>query len=104
MGSLDWPTRAIPRIAVAGRFRLSDRGHETRYRGATHALHLHDYMGRMRSADGERAIAAGDVTISPAGLSSSYDLDAAGQHWCIPFTAEAAGERIALPLHVAGQA
>jgi AraC-like DNA-binding protein len=104
MEYFDWPVGVIPRIAVAGRFRLSDRGHETRYRGATHALHLHDYAGRMRSAGGDRAIASGDVTISPAGLASSYDLDAAGQHWCIHFTAEAAGERIALPLHVAGQA
>ena len=104
MEQFDWPVGVIPRVAVAGRFRLSDRGHETRYRGATHALHLHDYAGRMRLAGGERAIAPGDVTISPAGLSSSYALDAAGQHWCVHFTADAAGAQIALPLHAAAQA
>lgn len=101
---MDWPVSMIPRIAVAGRFRLGDRGHETRYRGGTHALHLHDYAGRMRLAGSERAIAAGDITISPAGIASSYDLDAPGQHWCVHFTADVADTHIALPLHVAGQA
>ncbi|MEO5492598.1 MAG: helix-turn-helix transcriptional regulator [Sphingomonas sp.] len=104
MENFGWPIGVIPRIAVAGRFRLGDRGHETRYRGAMHALHLHDYAGRMRLADAERAIAAGDVTISPAGRTSSYDLDAAGQHWCIHFTADDADARVMLPLHVGGQA
>ena len=58
----------------------------------------------MRLAGIERAIGAGDMTISPAGLASSYDLDAAGQHWCVHFAADAAGASITLPLHVAGQA
>lgn len=58
----------------------------------------------MRLAGIDRAIGAGDMTISPAGLASSYDLAAAGQHWCVHFTADAAGASIALPLHVAGQA
>ena len=49
-------------------------------------------------------IAAGDVTIQPGRpRSSSYDLDSAGQHWCVHFTADGAGERIALPLHATGQ-
>lgn len=103
MEHINWPVAIIPRIAVAGRFRLGDRGHETRYRGSVHALHLHDYAGRMRLAGSERAIAPGDMTISPAGLASSYDLDAAGQHWCIHFTADAADDGVALPLHVTGQ-
>jgi AraC-like DNA-binding protein len=104
MEYLDWSVSVIPRIAVAGRFRLGDHGHETRYRGSTHALHLHDYDGQMRLAGSARAITTGDLTISPAGLASSYDLESAGQHWCVHFTADAAGARIALPLHVAGQA
>lgn len=103
MDSLDWPIGIIPTISVAGRFALGDRRHETRYRGAMHALHLHDYAGRMRLAGGERVIVAGDVTISPAGLASSYDLAAAGQHWCIHFTGMGAGEKISLPLHAAGR-
>ena len=104
MERFDWPVSVIPRIVVAGRFRLGDRAHETRYRGNTHALHLHDYAGRMRLAGGERVIAVGDVTISPAGLASSYDLDAVGQHWCVHFAADEAGARISLPLHTAGGA
>ena len=104
MKVFEWPVAAIPSVVVAGRFRLGDRGHETRYRGSTHALHLHDYTGRMRLAGGERAIGSGDVTISPAGLTSSYDLDAPGQHWCVHFAAANAGACVALPLHVPGQA
>jgi AraC-like DNA-binding protein len=104
MEYFDWPVRVIPRIVVAGRFRLGDHAHETQYRGTTHALHLHDYAGLMRLAGGERVIAAGDVTISPAGFASSYALDAAGQHWCVHFAADETGARIPLPVHVAGGA
>jgi len=101
MNAIDWPLDTVPRVVVAGRFPLADRGHETRYRGATHALHLHDYAGRMLLAGRERALAPGDVTLSPAGQPSSYDLAAAGQHWCVHFHATPAGAAaIALPLHV----
>lgn len=103
MIEIDWPLGVIPRIATAGRFRLGDLAHETQYRGTTHALHLHEYSGRMRLAGSERAIDMGDVTLSPAGLPSSYALEAPGQHWCIHFIAGAARGTIALPLHCAGR-
>jgi len=102
MEAIDWPLDIVPRVAVAGRFALTDRGHETRYRGITHALHLHEYAGRMMLAGREQALMAGDITISPAGLPSSYDLTAPGQHWCVHFTTTPAGDAtIALPLHLA---
>jgi AraC-like DNA-binding protein len=102
MDGLDWPMRAVPQIEVAGRFALADRAYETRYLGATHALHLHDYDGTMLLAGREQALAPGDVTISPAGQTSSYDLAAPGQHWCVHFAVEARGDDTArLPLHCA---
>ena len=101
MNPLSWPVEAIPRIAVAGRFPLTDVAHETRYRGVTHALHLHDYRGELRLGDETLRIAPGDLTLSPAGLVSSYALAAAGRHWCVHFAvARGAGETLALPLHL----
>ena len=95
-----WPLNAIPTISVAGRFALRDRDFETRYRGRTHALHLHDYAGRMWLAGEQRRLAPGDVTISPAGFESSYDLAAPGSHWCVHFSAEAQGQTVSAPLQV----
>lgn len=99
-----WPLETIPRLSVAGRFALGDRGFETSYLGQRHALHLHDYSGRMRLAGGEIALAPGDATISPAGQLSAYDLPAGGRHWCIHFGAGAGvapdDDRLALPLHL----
>ena len=105
MDALAWPLEAIPRIVVAGRFPLADAAHEIRYRGQTHALHLHGYGGAMRLGGVERPIAPGDVTLSPAEQASSYALERAGLHWCIHFVpVDAAGERVLLPLHLAGRA
>lgn len=99
---LDWPIAALPRVVVAGRFSLADTGFATTYRGRTHALHLHDYDGRMRLAGENWGLTSGDLTVSPAGRPSSYDLAQAGYHWCIHFVpAGRSGETIALPLRLA---
>ena len=91
----------LPDIRLAGRFALADRGFETRHRGAFHALHLHDYTGGMRVAGGEVGLAPGDVTLSPAGMTSAYDLPAPGRHWVVHFTTSQAGTEFALPVHIA---
>ncbi|MGH6632672.1 helix-turn-helix transcriptional regulator [Sphingopyxis sp.] len=83
MMTWDLPLEELPRIAVAGQFTLSDRNFATIHRGRTHAFHLHAYTGRMQLAGELIRIAPGDVTFSPTGLPSSYDLDTPGQHWCI---------------------
>ena len=101
MPSTELPLSALPVIERAGRYPLADRGFETRYRGATHALHLHDYAATMRLAGEEVALAPGDVTLSPAGLVSGYDLPAPGRHWVVCFTSPPSAERFTLPLHVA---
>ncbi len=104
MDSIAWPIEAIPRIVVAGRFALADRAHGTRYRGATHALHVHGYPATMRFGDEERRLAPGDVTLSPAEQPSSYALERPGLHWCVHFSpVSAEGERVALPLHLTGE-
>ena len=98
---LEWPLAVVPAIATAGRFALADRGFSTTYRGASHALHLHDYVGVMRLDGRTVELCPGDMTLSPAGRPSGYDLPQPGRHWCVHFSAAAtAAATIALPLHV----
>jgi AraC-like DNA-binding protein len=100
--TIDLPLDALPAVVRAGRFALADRAFETRYRGLSHALHLHDYAGRMRLAGGDVVLAPGDVTLSPAGWTSGYDLALAGRHWVVHFTVSATDAAFALPLHLRG--
>ncbi|HVF93144.1 MAG TPA: AraC family transcriptional regulator [Sphingomonas sp.] len=102
MDALSWPIERVPQIVVAGQFALADRDFATGYRGADHALHLHGYDGTMLLGGERRQIAAGDVTISPAGALSAYDLPKAGLHWCIHFRPAEGGAAVDLPLHVTG--
>jgi AraC-like DNA-binding protein len=100
---LSWPTATIPKIRVAGRFPLNDRRYGTTYLGRTHALHLHSYEGDIRIGTHQFALHDGDLTISPAGIASGYDLREFGYHWCVHFypVAGAAGDaHISLALHL----
>ncbi len=98
---LDWPAATIPVVRVAGRFPLAERDHATTYLGSTHALHLHSYEGEIRIGGRAFALREGDVTFSPAGIASSYDLRAPGHHWCVHFLpVDVAGEHFQLPLHL----
>ncbi len=82
-------SRTIPTIVVAGRFPLSDQGFSTVYGpGLTHALHVHGYAGTIRIDAQEHRLQGGAATISPAGMTSAYDLPSPGWHWCIHFSAE----------------
>ena len=101
MTMLEWPLAVVPSIATAGRFPLADRGYSTTYRGASHALHLHDYAGVMRLDGRAVELRPGDLTLSPAGRPSGYDLPQPGRHWCVHFAPAAAGDAtVALPLHI----
>ena len=102
MTSIDFPLAGVPGVVRAGRFALADRGFETRYRGSSHALHLHDYAGAMRLAGAELSLSPGDVTLSPAGRTSAYDLPAPGRHWVVHFSLSQHEPAFAMPLHVAG--
>ncbi len=96
-----WPLSCLPVIVRAGRFLLSDADFGTTYRGRTHALHLHGYSGRML-LDGECiSLSPGDVTISPAGRPTAYDLAEPGRHWCVHFEATARdAEMVRIPCHL----
>jgi AraC-like DNA-binding protein len=101
--SFRWPTATIPRIRVAGRFPLNDRDYTTTYLGRTHALHLHSYEGRIRIGGDQFTLHDGDLTLSPAGVASGYDLPKPGYHWCVhfyPVERVDAGAMVSLPLHL----
>jgi AraC-like DNA-binding protein len=101
MSSLIWPTATVPRLRLAGQFPLADRGYETRYLGPAHALHVHGYAGRMRLAGEELELQPGDLTLSPAGEPSAYDLAEGGRHWCVHFHPTVTeGDAMQLPLHL----
>jgi AraC-like DNA-binding protein len=101
--SFSWPTATIPRIRVAGRFPLDDREYSTTYLGRTHALHLHSYQGYIRIGGHQFTLHDGDLTLSPAGVASGYDLLKPGYHWCVhfhPVERADAGTQVSLPLHL----
>jgi len=100
MDSIELPLSIFPEVRLAGRFPLADRGFGTTYLGPAHAFHLHDYAGRMRLTGLEVALKPGDVTISPAGRPSGYDLPAPGRHWCIHFSPAGGHNGFTLPLHL----
>jgi AraC-like DNA-binding protein len=99
-----WPTATIPRIRVAGHFPLNDQAYATTYLGRTHALHLHSYDGRIRIGGEQFTLHDGHLTLSPAGIASSYDLPRPGYHWCVHFHPVECGDGealVSLPLHLA---
>lgn len=90
----------MPQIRTAGRFPLADRDYSTTYHGPTHALHLHDYAGRMRLDGDAIDLQPGDLTLSPAEHPSGYDLPQAGRHWCVHFMPATGGATLSLPVHI----
>ena len=54
----------------------------------------------MRLAGSDVTLSPGDVTLSPAGRTSGYDLPAPGRHWVVHFTTSDVEERFTLPLHL----
>lgn len=98
LATFAWPAATVPAIRVAGRFPLNDRGYATTYLGGTHALHLHSYEGVIRIGAERFALRDGDLTISPAGIPSAYDLREPGHHWCVHFFPANNNEGVQVPL------
>jgi AraC-like DNA-binding protein len=62
---------------------------------------LHGYSCQWRLDEEEFSLAPDDVTISPAGLPSAYDLVASGRHWCIHFDpVPESVELVSIPHHL----
>ena len=98
--SMPWPLHALPVVRIAGRFPLDDFGFSYGYRSTTHALHIYDYAGAIQIGAKRFAIRAGDVTLTPAGVVSRYDVADPGHHWCVHFEAAPPdGQSARLPLH-----
>lgn len=80
-----WPRLGLPEIVIAGRFPFSPAGLEREYRHPTFALHLHQYHGRLFFGRRAFELRPGDMTLTPPGSVSRYELAEAGSHWCIHF-------------------
>ena len=99
---LVWPIRCLPEIKQAGRFAMPQQQFNITYRHETWALHLHDYPGLVDLAGRRYAIKSGDLTLSPPGTPSSYEVKIPGRHWCIHFLPQPrVGPLLHLPLHLA---
>lgn len=100
---LPWNSEWLPRLYVAGSFPLSDEGFGHNYfNPRLHALHQHEYRGRIRIDGREHALEPGDLTLTPRASDNRYDLDAPGRHLCVHFApcrGRRAG-RLWLPLHL----
>ncbi len=102
--SLPWPLRClpIPAIGSVGVFPMIVPGCNRTYAHETMALHLHDYVGEMW-IDGIRyRLQPGDITLSPNGKLSRYELQSSGSHLCIHFffpKGQARLPSVRLPLH-----
>lgn len=84
-----WPFDLLPGIKVIGRFHLTDRKFSINYCSQnTHALHIYLYHARIKIGRREFTICPGDVTVTPAGISSCYDVPEPGYHYCAHFYAD----------------
>ncbi len=88
--AISWPVTARPVVRLVGRFPLAAKDFAFTYRSMTHALHLHEYAGRIQMGRLAFALTPGTMTLSPAHEDSAYDLPEPGMHWCIHFDGEPA--------------
>ena len=95
-----WPMRCIPEITQAGCFAMPEQHLNITYRHDTWALHLHDYTGVLELAGRRYTLQPGDLTFSPPGGPSRYEITAPGRHWCIHFRPQPRlGPLLKLPPH-----
>lgn len=103
MPGLRFPLRTTPKIISAGRFPMPSSNSGRDYLHDHHALHLHLYDGTIRIGRELFPFHDGDLTLSPPGVVTSYELEKGGTHWCIHFEvlAPSKGEPgFRLPLHL----
>jgi AraC-like DNA-binding protein len=103
MMNLPWPLHCIPKITSAGRFPMPASNSGQEYLHDRVAVHQHLYDGTIFFGKKACKFRSGDLTLSPPGGITVYDLVKGGTHWCIQFEALApttadAGFRI--PIHL----
>jgi len=99
-----WPFSHTPRIRIAARFPMPAADSGRLYHHPTYAIHQYLYDGSVTIGRTEIAFRAGDITITPPGAGSVYQVAEGGHHWCIHFdpTRPAPHEPLfTLPLHLA---
>lgn len=104
--TFSWSVLHRPEIVSAGRYPILERSRGHVYHSPdTVALHHHDYEGALRLGPDDYDLRPGDLTLTPAGIESCYDLPRDGHHHCIHFRHldVSEGEEIhalSLPLHL----
>lgn len=103
-----WPLRQMPVVLTAGRFFLGDRGFNVTYwQHRRMAVHLYEYHATMRLGGITLRLRPGDLTLSPPGVPTRYDLPQPGTHLCIHLAQahpraehDPPGSATMLPLHL----
>ena len=103
---IHWPLRVMPHVLLCSLFRIDYQNFDFTHCLEEHALHIYGYSGRVRLGPVQYDLRPGDITFTPAGMPSQYDLDKpGGQHWTIRFTlphldaVEPMEPAVDLPLH-----
>ena len=89
MKNLQWHLHCIPKIKSAGRFPMPASNSGRDYFHDEVAVHQHHYAGTILIGKKAFRFLPGDLTISPPGVITVYDLPKGGAHWCIHFEAVA---------------
>lgn len=96
-----WPFDLFPEIKVIGRYYLADRKFSINYCSQdAHALHIYLYHGHIKIGRREFTICPGDITVTPVGISSSYDVTEPGYHYCAHFFADRIADNTAPVINV----
>ncbi len=85
MSALRFPLRITPKIITAGRFPMPASNSGRDYLHDHYALHQHLYEGTITIGKRRLPFRDGDLTISPPGVATSYEIAKGGTHWCIHF-------------------
>jgi len=81
----EWPLRCIPNVLLGGRFPMPASNSGKQYLNGHYALHQYLYSGEVVIGKRNFEFRNGDLTITPPGVPTVYDLPEGGTHWCINF-------------------
>ena len=96
---MDWPIDAVPKVVTCGYFSHAPDAFKVVYNCPTHSIHLYTYHATLRMGNKTHAVEPGSVSVTPAGVNSSYSLAEEGRHWCIHFepAEQVSGPTVTIP-------